>query len=106
MSACYPLKPSKLQINWLLVVQTITLNNYWDIPIFDTHHFDLRDNYDELKKMDIFDMSMIYSMVFRASYGGMKNDVNMIHYYADLWFKRLANKYADTNIDLKLLALK
>lgn len=109
MSASYPLwKPSKFQIDWLLgVVETITLNTYWDIPFFDnTSRFDLRNFNNELIKLDIFDMSMIYSMVFRASYGGMKNDVNMIHYYADLWFKRLTNKSADTNIDLKLRSME
>lgn len=109
MSACYPLwKPSKFQINWLLgVVETITLNTYWDISVFDdSPKFDLRNHNEELAKLDIFDMSMMYSMVFRASYGGMKSDISMIYYYADLWFKRLTGKIADTNMDIKLRSLE
>ena len=108
MCASYPLwKPSKDQINWLIgVVEVITLNPYWDIPCFDQTRFDLRKNSEELAKLDIFDMSMIYSIVLRASYGGMICDVNMIHYYANLWFNRLVGKNADTHIDLKLRSLE
>ena len=45
-------------------------------------------------------------MVLRASYGGMICDVNMIHYYAKIWFNRLVGKNADTHIDLKLRSLE
>lgn len=91
MTAMYPVwKPNKIHIKWLLsIVNHICLIKNRDLYLKET--FDINKNLDKINNLKESDRSIIYSLSFRLSYGGMKGDMGMIQYLTNLWLNRFQN---------------
>lgn len=93
---------NNIQVEWLLgVVRILCINTYKDV-------YDLSSK----KETRLFDMlnkryltlhpsqySLLYSLHFRESYGGMKCDKKMINNYCKLWYYRFTNNIDCNKLD-------
>lgn len=80
-------KPNKYIIDWLLgLVNTLCNINDYDVVGYENDKNKYVNNI-----TDFNDYDLIYSLILRASYGGMYYDVNMLNYFVGLWFERFKN---------------
>ena len=54
--------------------------------------FNILNFINDINSLDDVNKSIIYSLEFRKSYGGMKGDMDMISYFSYTWFKRFVKK--------------
>lgn len=104
MTAMYPIwKPTKEHIKWLLnIVNYMCLLKNRDLYLKGS--FDINKNLDRINNLNDNDRSIIYSLSFRLSYGGMKGDMGMIQYLIDLWITRFKkNEYHHTYDKIKII---
>lgn len=80
-------KPTKYIVDWLLGL----VNTLCDINDYDEIGYE--NDKDKYKNNipDFNDYDLIYSVLFRVSYGGMFYDVNMLNYFVGVWYKRFKN---------------
>ena len=92
MIAAYPQwQPNKIHIDWLLgLVKYLAELPLRDIVSGGT--FDFKNNIDKINCFNVIDKSLIYSLSFRMSYGGMKGDIRMIEQLMKLWYDRLLQR--------------
>ena len=94
MIGAYPKwQPCKKHINWLLgLVKYLVLNKYQEQ--YSKKEFDFRMNLKTINSLNPPERNLIYSMTFRASYGGMPGDIGMINCLIEMWIERFkSNKY-------------
>ena len=92
--AAYPeYKPSINQVQWIYgIVKYLA-----DLPFRDNYSyldtFSIKDLYcDNLSEKHL---SILYSLQFRSSYGGLKGDMKMIHSLTDIWKTRMLSNNTD-----------
>lgn len=108
MISAYPYwKPNKNDLDWLLgLVKLLAQVEYRDFV--QKEEFNFKSNLVTINKLDNEYKSLIYSLYFRVSYGGMKGDMKMLEYFSKIWIERLSSidaellevKFLNTNIDL------
>jgi hypothetical protein len=60
--------------------------------------FNILNFIQDINSMNLLNKSIIYSLEFRRSYGGMKGDMSMVSYFSYLWYTRfLENKSTYSN---------
>jgi hypothetical protein len=83
-------KLTKNQLYWLMgMVYALS-----ECPCADLndHEESPELNLNSLKRLPVREKSIIFSLEFRASFGGMRGDKNMIHYLSKTWFERFSEK--------------
>ena len=92
MTAAYPQwQPNKIHINWLLGVVKY-LSELPNRDIVNNGSFEFKSNIEKINCFAQVDKSLMYSLYFRMSYGGMKCDMLMIERLMKLWFNRLLQR--------------
>ncbi len=91
-------EPSESQIHWVMgLVKFLCEHPTFDRPDCDSGHGKSSGSVPQLiKKIDESDASIqqkdiLYSMLFRQAYGGMKGDMNMFYNYTEEWLHRFEN---------------
>ena len=89
MTAAFPQwKPTKEHINWLLdIVKYLISNEYYD-DYSEISPFDYNNNKKIIQDLNPKNRNLIYSMIFRKSFGGMKCDISMIDTLINKWIIR------------------
>ena len=91
---------TKNQLYWLMgVVYALS-----ECPDADLHdHAECPElNLNVLKRLPVYKKSLIFSLEFRASFGGMRGDKNMIHFLSKKWFDRFIESGSSIDIpDIK-----
>lgn len=80
-------RPDKKIIDWLLGV----VNTLCEINEFDNVGYENDKNKYKDKITEFNDYDLLYSLLFRCSYGGMYYDINMLNYFVGLWLERFKN---------------
>ena len=65
-----------------------------DKYLVDHNSISFSDFFKSIEKQSITDVqkNMLYSILFRTSYGGLKGDMLMLNAFANIWMKRFVNK--------------
>ena len=90
-------RPEEYHKQWLLgVVYLLAKSKYRDgrgkYSIEKLNCLNTISHLDNLHNMNSLHQSLIYSLYFRNSYGGMKGDQHMIHYFIEKWYHRFCDK--------------
>lgn len=107
MTAAYPeWQPCQKHINWLLsLVKYLAENKLRDIYL--KTEFDFMKNIEKINKLPSDDKNILYCLYLRTSYGGMKGDIDMIHYLIQIWIERfIEKKYYSVYDKFKLIDYK
>ena len=103
MIASYPeWQPNQNHINWLLGIVKY-LSDLDSRDLVEKLDFNFMAKVQEINKLELNSKSLIYSLYFRVSYGGLKGDMKMLEYFTELWLARLQsnskyNSYLYTKI--------
>jgi len=101
-SACtHGYKPSLKVLMWLLgVVKGLCETKYYDPCVSNVSH----DNFDyihiDTKRITDHEVNFLYSLLFRRSFGGLKNDMVMINNSLHEWHIRFLNKFDYFSIEI------
>lgn len=92
MIGAYPnWQPYNSHINWLLgLVKYLVTNKYQDH--YSKKKFDFRQNIKDINSLEPCNRNLIYTMIFRSSYGGMLEDIGMINCLTEVWINRFKCK--------------
>lgn len=103
MIAAYPhYQPNEYHIKWLYgIVNYLSQLKYRDYYLKEEYNF--KNNRQQIDNYDNKYKSILYSLQFRTSYGGMKGDMLMIGSLTKIWKKRIDNndkflKFLEVNI--------
>jgi hypothetical protein len=81
-----------LELLLSFVIDICNHNHYDDISdyINENDNFDMKKIYDSIETSSIEEKNknMLYSILFRVSYGGMFCDIEMLKGYTDVWYQR------------------
>jgi len=90
MTAAYPTwQPTRKHMDWLLsIVSHISELRWRDDYIYI--NYDFRNDLETIENLPEPGRTILYSLCFRMSYGGMKGDMNMLVYHIRLWMRRFA----------------
>ena len=90
MTAAYPTwQPTRKHMDWLLsIVSHISELRWRDDYI--CINYDFRNDLAAIENLPEPGRTILYSLCFRMSYGGMKGDMNMLVYHIRLWMRRFA----------------
>lgn len=92
-------KPNKQIIDWLLgVVNTLCNITEYDKVDYENDKNKYKDNI-----TDFNDYDLLYTLLYRTSYGGMYYDINMLNYFVGLWFKRFENDEKCNQAEVELV---
>ena len=103
MIAAYPeWKPSDTHIEWLLGLVEYLSN----LGVRDTikyEEFDFKKNLKTINSLNLNHKTILYTINFRISYGGLNCDMKMLEYFSNLWLDRFQtdsefNTYIETPI--------
>ena len=94
---------TNVQVEWLLgVVRILCINPYKDIynleNVRETRLFDMLNN--RYIELECYQYSLLYSLHFRESYGGMKCDKKMLNNFCKLWYHRFKNNIDCYKLDI------
>lgn len=91
-----------IQVEWLLgVVRVLCISKYKDTYTLEntreTRIYDMLNN--RYLTLEVNEYSILYSLHFRESYGGMKCDKKMITDFCKLWYYRFKNNTDVSKLD-------
>ena len=91
MTAAYPeWNPNRKHISWLLgIVKYLADLEHRDLV--KKEDFNFKQYIKDINSLDVKSKSIIYSIYFRVSYGGLSGDKKMLEYFSELWLDRLNN---------------
>jgi len=92
-----------IQVEWLLgVVRILCINPYKDVYNLEkgreTRLYDMLNN--RYMDLESNQYSLLYSLHFRESFGGMKCDKKMLFNFSKLWYHRFKNKLECDKLDI------
>lgn len=88
----------KYQLDWLInQIYHIIKSPYKDLR--DKLEIDFNNYLSEINQLQDNQVSILYSIELRKSYGGMNSDIKMLNYFIDKWLKRFKN---NNNIYLQI----
>ena len=88
----------KYQLDWLMnQLYHIIKSPYKDFR--DKLDMDFNNYLSEINQLDENQLSILYSVELRKSYGAMNGDIKMLNYFIDKWLKRFKN---NNNIYLQI----
>jgi len=80
----------KYQLDWLMhQIFHIIKSPFKDLR--DKLEIDFNNYLGEINKLETEQLSILYSIELRKSYGGMNGDIKMLNYFIDKWLKRFKN---------------
>lgn len=86
-------EPNLIDKSWLLGVVYLLSKCKKRELVKQNIKFNILNFEKKINNMKIIPKSIIYSLQFRKSYGGMKGDMEMISYFSYLWYERFIGNY-------------